>query len=208
MTSGAELPTPPSIEVGRFLVPVPGQHGPWEIRSTREVWSNHFLRVAVDQVTRPDGLPGQHVVVAIKPGVCVLALDHAGQLRLTREFHYAVGRETIEGVSGGIDPQESPLECAQRELAEELGWAAGSWELLTTIDPFTSVLVSPTRVYLAKELQRVERRLEGTERIEECAMHLDEAVAAVRNGVISHAPTCVGILLVAERMNSGSAGRS
>jgi 8-oxo-dGTP pyrophosphatase MutT (NUDIX family) len=40
---------------------------------------------------------------------------------LTREFRYAIGRESIEVAGGGIDEEESPLEAARREAREELG---------------------------------------------------------------------------------------
>ena len=32
----------------------------------------------------------------LKSGVCVVGLDDRRQVHLTREFHYAVGRDTIE----------------------------------------------------------------------------------------------------------------
>jgi ADP-ribose pyrophosphatase len=51
--------------------------------------------------------------------VTVIAVDDDNFVHLTEEFHYAVGRVTLEGVSGGIDPGETAEEAAKRELAEE-----------------------------------------------------------------------------------------
>ncbi len=162
---------------------------------------NRFARVAVDQVVRPDGLPGEHVVIAIKPGVCVLALDADNHLLLTREYHYAVARETIEGVSGGIEPGESAEACARRELREELGFTADRLERLMTVDPFTAIMVSPTELFVATELSRIPARPEGSERIVEVRLALAEAVQMVRTGLITHAPTCIGILWLASRQD-------
>ena len=103
------------------------RHGPWQIVKTKEVYRDPWFRVDRDKVIRPDGKPGTYTVVHLKPGVCVLALDDDGQVCLTEEFHYAVGRVTLEAVSGGIEPDEDPLETAKRELKEELGITAKEW---------------------------------------------------------------------------------
>ena len=178
------------------------KHGPWTIKETNRVYQDPYVALHVDQVIRPDGNHGQHVVVQIKPGVCVIAMDTQQQLHLTREFHYAVGRESVEAVSGGIEPREDPQLCAQRELQEELGLHAKSWQYLMTVDPFTTIMASPTRLYLATELSPVPKALEGTETIETVVMPIAEAVEAVESGLITHAPTCVAILLVSRRVQS------
>ncbi len=174
-------------------------YGPWTIKSQAKVYSDPFIDVRLDQVIRPDGDDGQHVVVHLKPGVCVLPIDQHRCVHLTREFHYGIGRESLEGVSGGIEPGEDPLLTAQRELQEELGLAAEDWQYLATVDPFTTVVVSPTRLYLARGLEEVATSPEGTELIEKVVLPLAEAVEQVLNGDITHAPTCVAILR-AERM--------
>ena len=173
-------------------------HGPWLIQQTSSVYVDPFIDVTLDQVIRPDGRDGQHVVVRLKPGVCVLALDDQGCVQLTKEFHYGVGRDSLEAVSGGIEPGEDALLTAQRELQEELGLIADSWEHVLTIDPFTTVVVSPTRLFLARGLTSVATALEGTEQIEKVVLPLATAVAKVLGGEITHAPTCV-LLLLADR---------
>jgi ADP-ribose pyrophosphatase len=135
---------------------MPTPHGPWTIKSTDEVYRDPFVQLTVDQVIRPDGEDGQHVVVHIKPGVCVIAVDANRDVHLTKEFHYAVGRDSIECVSGGVEPRENADLTAKRELQEELGLAAESWQFLTTIDPFTTIMTSPTRLYLATALSEVD----------------------------------------------------
>ncbi len=169
-------------------------HGPWKITDSNNVYVDPFIKVRLDQVIRPDGLAGQHVVVFMKPGVCVLALDQQNHVHLTSEFHYGVGRVSLDAVSGGIEVNEDPLVTAQRELQEELGLIAADWQYLNSVDPFTTIMVSPTRLYLARELSQVETNQEGTEQIEKVVMPLDEAVEKVLNGEITHAPTCILIL--------------
>lgn len=168
-------------------------HGPWKILQTTNVYSDPWLHVKKDDVIRPDGDPGTHSVVTIKPGICVLAFQD-DTLFLTEEFHYAVGRVTIEAVSGGIDGDEPAIDGAKRELAEELGIVAQTWTTLGTVDPFTASVVSPTVLFLATDLSFQPPNPEGTEQIRCAKMTLREAYEAVCNGTITHAPSCVAIL--------------
>ena len=56
---------------------------------------------------------------AVVPGATVVALDEEQNVFLVKEYKYAVERETIELISGGIDPGEEPVAAAIRELHEE-----------------------------------------------------------------------------------------
>jgi ADP-ribose pyrophosphatase len=172
----------------------PQPHGPWQILSRSEVYRDAWIELVRDDVIRPDGAPGSHCIVRLKPGVSVLPLDDEGMVHLTEEFHYGVGRTTIEVVSGGIEPDEDPLATAQRELQEELGITAREWLDLGVCDPFTSVVVSPTRLFLARGLSFGPTTLEGTELIRCHAVPLAEAVQMVLDSSITHGPSCVLIL--------------
>ncbi len=172
-------------------------HGPWKIVKSERMYGDPWIQVFRDEVQRPDGKPGTYATVHLKAGVCVIAMDHAGNLHLTKEFHYAVGRVTVEGVSGGIEDDESADLAATRELAEELGISANRWTRLGVVDPFTAAILSPVEIYLAEELSFNETNPEGTELIEHVKMSLEEGLQAVLDGVITHGPTCIGILRIA-----------
>jgi len=171
-------------------------HGPWKILRSTEVYRDPWLDVRRDDVIRPDGEDGTHCVVSMKAGVCVAALDDEGNVYLTEEFHYAIGRESIEGVSGGIEQGESPLETAQRELEEELGLRADRWTELGVIDPFTTIILSPTRLFLAEGLSEGVCQPEGTEQIRRVKMPLADAIAQVLDSRISHGPTSTLLLKI------------
>lgn len=184
------------------------KHGPWTIVGSREVYRDPWLAVRRDEVIRPDGDPGSYVVATLKPGVCVLAVGADGIAYLTEEFHYGVGRVTLEAVSGGVEPGEDPLVTAKRELQEEIGLEAEEWIDLGAVDPFTANVVSPTRLYLARGLRFVEDAPEGTEQIRRVAMPLAEAAQKVVASEITHGPTCVLILKAALRPDVAAGGRA
>ncbi|KKU48409.1 MAG: Pyrophosphohydrolase related protein [Parcubacteria group bacterium GW2011_GWA2_46_9] len=169
-------------------------NGPWKIKDSVEKYKNPWLRVREDQVIRPDGKDGIFGVIEMVAGVSVLPLDDEGFIYLTKEFHYAVERDTIEVVSGGIDRNEKELEAARRELKEELGIEADEWIELGTVDPFTTVINSPATMYLAKKLRFAEADPEGTERIHVMKIKLVDALNMVMESKITHGPSCVLIL--------------
>ena len=169
-------------------------HGPWTIVESHPVYSDPWIDVRKDDVIRPDGKPGTYSVVAVRRGVTVIALDEDNVLHLTEEFHYAVGRVTLEGVSGGTEHGEEPLQTARRELAEELGIEAERWTDLGLVDPITSSVDSPTRLFLAQTLRHGPSAPEGTELIRCVKVPMKEAVAMVLDSRITHAATCVAIL--------------
>lgn len=175
------------------------KHGPWSILKSETMYQDPWFKIVRDQVLRPDGHPGTYATAQLKSGVCVVGLDTFENVHLTKEFHYAVGRTTIEGVSGGIEADETAEQAAERELAEEIGLTARSWLRLGTIDPFTAAIKSTVTMFVASELSAVPTNPEGTELIEHVTMPLGQALQLVRQGEITHSPTCIILLELAIR---------
>ncbi len=178
------------------------KHGPWGIVQRNEIYEDPWMNVRMDNVIRPDGLPGTYSTVRIKPGVCVIPIDANGIVYLTKEFHYAVGRDTIEGISGGIESGEDASLAAARELQEEVGIIADRIHSLGIVDPLTAALNSPTALFMATELRFVPPSPEATEHIERIELPWTEAVRMVLDSEITHGPTCVAILKIRVLMRS------
>ena len=172
----------------------PEKHGPWKILTRQSVYRDAWIALDRDEVIRPDGQPGTHCILWLKSGVSVLPMDDQGMVYLTEEFHYGVGRVTVEVVSGGIEPDEQAEVTARRELQEELGITAKEWIDLGVCDPFTSVVVSPTRLFLARGLDFGPTSLEGTEEIRCHPVQLAKAAQMVLDSEITHGPSCILIL--------------
>lgn len=175
--------------------------GLWKVTDTKIVYENPWIKVKEDKVIRPDNKQGIFGVVKMKSGISVLPLDNEGNVYLTREYHYAVGRVTIEAISGGIDNQEDKLEAAKRELKEETGMIADKWRDLGFVDPFTTVVVSPNYMFLATELSFLEAHPEKTENIEIVKIPLTEAIKWVMESKITHGATSTLILKVKNLLN-------
>ncbi|HEY9893040.1 MAG TPA: NUDIX hydrolase [Candidatus Sericytochromatia bacterium] len=170
------------------------KHGPWTIQETRHKYQNSFINVREDQVLQPDGQPGIYGTVTMKPGVAILPIDSDRVVHLSRQFRYALGKESIEVVCGALEEDEPPLEAAQREAQEELGIKAEEWSELRFFHVDTSIVYCPIYLFLAHQLTFTETHQEGTETIEGLRIPLDEAVQMVIDSKITHGPSCVLIL--------------
>lgn len=170
------------------------KNGPWTIKESVEKYKNQWIRVREDKVIRPDGKDGIFGVVEMLPGVSILPLDEDGFVFLAEEFHYAIEKDSLEVISGGIDEKEKPLEAAKRELKEETGIQADEWIDLGEVNPFTTVVQSPATLYLARKLKFSDAKPEGTEQIRIKKVKFEEAVKMVAESKITHGPSCVLIL--------------
>jgi ADP-ribose pyrophosphatase len=105
-----------------------------------------------------------------------------------------MGGESLELMSGGIDKGESPLEAAQRELREELGFVAKDWMDLGVVKAFTTVMDSPNYMFLARGLEFVGRNEEDWEDLEIIKVPFELSVNMVMESKITHAASCVCIM--------------
>jgi 8-oxo-dGTP pyrophosphatase MutT (NUDIX family) len=172
-------------------------HGPWIIEHSQIPYTSAFVDLQEDQVTKPDGSLGTYATVTLKPGVAVLPLDATGHVYLTRQFRYALGRETVEVPSGALESDEESLAGAQREIHEELGIQADEWRPLGCVDVDTSIVRCAVHLYLAQHLHVTNRDPDPTEVIQPLRVSFQTAIEMVMDGQITHAPSCVVILKAA-----------
>src|SRR5919112_1185004 len=142
------------------------KQGAWTVKSSERVYADEFAEFWVDEVLKPDGEPGRRATMRMKPGVAVLALDEEGFAHLVKTFRYAVGKECVEVVQGGLEEGEESESAARRELKEELGVESSELTDLGLIDAITSQVYSPARVFLARSLTFGEPETESTETLE------------------------------------------
>jgi ADP-ribose pyrophosphatase len=135
------------------------------------------------------------------PGAVGIVAHDGERVWLVRQPREATGiPDLLELPAGKLDEAgETPLECAQRELVEEIGKAAAHWEHLTTF--FTSVGFTDEQVhiYLATGLSDRPGHAITDERIDVETVPLDQLDATIAG--CRDSKTLIGLLLLRDRLN-------
>lgn len=181
--------------------PLPQHPNPWKTLSTRETYSNPWIRVREDQVLNPSGGPGIYGVVEYKNrAIGVIPVDDGGFTWLVGQWRYCHERYEWEIPEGGCPAGESPVEAARRELLEETGIVAASiTPLLTGIQLSNSTTNEVCDVFVATGLSFAEAQPEDTEQLEVLRLPLAEAIAMAKDGRIRDSVSVLALLAMAQR---------
>ena len=164
------------------------------------VFKGKLLEVRRDRVKLPDDGESIREYIVHPGAVVVLALLDNGNLLFERQFRYPVRRVFLELPAGKIDAGEEILATARRELLEETGHAADSWEYLGVMHPCIGYSDERIEIFLARGVRQVsEQQLDHHEFLEVVELSPAAAREAVFRGEITDAKT-ITALYWAERV--------
>ena len=162
-----------------------------------------FLKVSRDRVSLPNGATTFREYIKHPGAVVVLAILDDGSVLLERQFRYPLGRVFIELPAGKIDPGESTLACAKRELQEETGYTASDWQFVTTIHNAIAYSDEHLDLFIARGLTAGPAKLDDGEFLETFSASLPDMLDMVRNGQITDVKTIIGAFWL-DKLNAGA----
>jgi ADP-ribose pyrophosphatase len=164
--------------------------------STRHIYKGKIVTLNVDTITLPNGVTVDLEVVRHPGASAVVPLKEDGTVVLIRQFRHAAGGFIYEIPAGKLSPGEEPLACAARELEEEIGYRAESFNLLSSIFTAPGFTDEVIHIYKATGLTKGRQQLDRDEVLEVVEMPLDETIEMIRTGAIHDAKTIVGLQAV------------
>ena len=168
---------------------------PWTITGEKQVYDNPWITVTEFAVRTPSGNPGIYGKVHFKNlALGILAINAEGQIPLVGQYRFPLGRYSWEIPEGGGQLDNEPLESAQRELREETGLVATTWQELFRMDLSNSVSDEEAIIYLATNLEQREAEPEDTEVLAHQWVSLDQAVDMILTGAITDSISVAAIL--------------
>jgi 8-oxo-dGTP pyrophosphatase MutT (NUDIX family) len=159
------------------------------------VYRGPIASVRMETFQYSDGSRATRQVVVHPGAVCVIPHDGRVVYMVEQPREAVEEPALLELPAGKLDVEgETPLECAQRELAEEIGKSAGDWRELKTF--YTSPGFANERVwlFLATELYDASERQSTDERIEIIEFALTELDTAI--GRCEDAKSLIGLLML------------
>lgn len=167
--------------------------------TSKPVYDGALLKVREDSVRLPDGKTAQREYVEHPGAVIIIAQVDNGQVLLERQFRYPLRRHMIELPAGKIESDEDPLLTAQRELLEETGFVAATWQHLFTAHPCIGYSDERMVFYRAAGLTLQNRQLDEGEFLEVFTLPLAHALVMIESGAITDIKTITGLFWLARQ---------
>lgn len=162
----------------------------WKVlESTRLLSKGTWMNLRQEKVQLPSGtIVPEWFVLEFPAWVNVIAITKDGNFVMEDQYRHALGETHYELVAGVVDPGETPLQAAQRELNEETAYGGGQWELFMTVSPNPTNHTNLSYTFLATGVERLgQQHQEPTEDIHVDIFTRDEVHELLETGQIVQA---------------------
>lgn len=160
-----------------------------------------FFSVRNERFRHPDGGTTQRDIV-VHPGSVGIVAHDGSNVIMVKQAREAVGEVDVLEIPAGTRDQEreTALECAQRELAEETGRAAGDWQEIRTIYTSPGLTSEQVVLFMATELYEIEQPDRPEEHLEMVEFPLTDLDFLIEN--CRDAKTVIGLSILRERVQA------
>ncbi|MBR6872700.1 MAG: NUDIX hydrolase [Ruminococcus sp.] len=169
--------------------------------SSEQKFDGIVVKLFVDKVELEDGREATREVIKHPGGVCVVPVDDEGRIYMVRQMRYPFKTVLTEIPAGKLEYGEDPRTCGIRELKEEIGAEAGSFEYLGCLYPTVAYDTEIIHMYLARDLSFGDQDLDEDEFIDVVRLPFAEALEMVYENKLPDSKTQLAILKAARLLN-------
>ncbi len=173
----------------------------WEVIESAYVFKSPFIKIRRDRCLLPDG---RLYLVDKEDFSMVVALTPRRDLILVKQYKHGAGDVIYELPAGFVDPGETPMDSARRELLDETGYRAEEWEHLGSFLVIPGFINMRGHFFLARDVVQVGGgRPDEYEDIEVELVPFDEVLSRIKGfdfQLLSDANSLLALFLAQERM--------
>lgn len=162
----------------------------WKVLASEKLLSRGtWMNLRQDRVQLPSGsIVPEWFVLEFPDWINVIAVTRDGHIVMEDQYRHALGQTHFELPAGVIDPGETPLEAAKRELSEETGFGGGEWSLFMKVSPNPTNHTNFSYTFLATDVEPIgTQHQEATEDIRVHLLTPDEVYEILTSGQIVQA---------------------
>jgi ADP-ribose pyrophosphatase len=170
-----------------------------KLNATKTIHKGKVFTLALDNVTLPNGVTTGIDIIRHPGASAMVPMLNINTVLLLKQYRYAAGDFIWEIPAGTLNPGESPLGCAKRELVEETGYSADKLEKLGEIVPVPGYSDERIHLYLATGLEKAVQNLDKDEILNVHEINMDDALKMIAKGEIIDSKTISGLYLASIR---------
>ncbi|MFM2475878.1 ADP compounds hydrolase NudE [Celerinatantimonas sp. MCCC 1A17872] len=137
----------------------------------------------------------ERLVGGQRGAVMIVPVNADNQLLLIKEYAAATERYELSFPKGAIDPGEEPQQAANRELQEEVGFAAQNWHMLKEVTVAPSYFGGAMQIFVADELYPSRLLGDEPEPLAIETVPVDECMSLLEREEFSEARTIAALYL-------------
>lgn len=142
----------------------------------------------------PNGLTVTMPLVDHPGAVLIVPFLSTRRIVILNQYRATLGKSIFELPCGTLDPQETPLKCAKRELIEETGYQAATWKKLGNLYPAPGYTNEIIHVYQAHDLSAASAEADDDEIIETKIVSRPEILALIQTGRLSDSKSIAALV--------------
>ena len=158
------------------------------------VFKGRIINVYNDRVSLENGRETSREIVRHSGSVGMIAID-CNFIYLVRQYRYAVGDYLLEIPAGTLEKNESPEQCAIRELSEEIKMRPGSIKKIGTLYPSPGFIDEIMHLFLCFDLKPAHGNTDFDENIEIVKMDIDSLKEMILSRELRDGKTVTAVLL-------------
>lgn len=162
-------------------------------RSSERIYEGKIIKVRIDEVLLPDGKQSKREIVEHSGAVAILPVDEQNHIWMVRQYRKAVEQVLLEIPAGTLEIGEDPLDCARRELEEETGLRADTWEKLLEYYCAPGFCDEKSHIYIARNFSAGMVNPDGDEFLEVVQLPLKAAYELIFKGQIIDGKSIIAI---------------
>ncbi len=162
--------------------------------TSSQVYDGVVVKLFSDEVELDNGYKATREVIHHPGGVCVVALDDDENVFMVEQFRYPFDTVLTEVPAGKLEYGEQPEVCGRRELQEEVGAQAESFEYLGCLYPTVAYDTEKIYMYLARGLSFSKQDLDEGEFLDVKKMPLKQAFQMAMNNELPDAKTQLALI--------------
>jgi ADP-ribose pyrophosphatase len=179
-----------------------------KINSKDTLYEGRVFKLLRENVTLNNGVTVDLDIIHHPGASAIIPLSGNDNVILIKQYRHAIGDFIWEIPAGTLDPNETPIECAKRELIEEAGFSANTWEKLGEITPVPGYSNERIHLFLAADLVPAKQDLDKDEVLDVHEVPLYKAIEMIHEGAIQDSKTISGLFMAINRLRERSPGIS